>query len=626
MPRPHRSQLSGGGGGTDEIELASALDPVLVARSLAHRKLPPGEAQLTSLWCAADCEPRARGPVDVALIELDSWRSRHVEQARRELAPKSLVLLGAAPRGKRAPSAPRHDDLLLLAHNGCVATARFALDTTTEGASQLSRAVPLSERGIAIIAQERTIALLHAEMLARRGLPVALVVATATNQQLHWSGWLRASVRSGRISAVLLALSAIPEPVGLAQLDLRPSAPVALHMLGDRRSPTVHPSAEHPDRPPDAWEVARALGWVVVESLECASEFLRLINRYPKLKHGPVVALGASEVHRRIAVQALHRAGVAVGNDDSSRGASRGAAIVSAGAVDPGPIGDHPHLTFPAPPPRAINRTSALPASEATLSALSAWLRTPPQSTDPEGATTEQVAGARHDANQRLTASSGELDEIELKELLAPFGIAAPRETLTTSASAAADAARNLGPPVTLKAVGTGLGTPALWGGSEPEVRNVSAARQAFRDILHAAREHGLHPALRGILVSERIETRVVLDCAVHAIGALRLLQLQLRCGAAYLGRRQSVRCPLTEQAAGELAGLLISEAHRALAPWQPPRQRERKQLGQFLLQISVAGAELTRSLRWLRLATVALPAAGRPALVLDAAASRQRG
>jgi acyl-CoA synthetase (NDP forming) len=99
-----------------------------------------------------------------------------------------------------------------------------------------------------------------------------------------------------------------------------------------------------------------------------------------------------------------------------------------------------------------------------------------------------------------LARPGAALDEHRSKELLRLYGIPVTREELATSPTEAVRAARRIGEPVVMKAVGPSLSHKSDRGLVRLGVRGERAVRAAYRALVQAA------PEAEGVLVSEQVQ------------------------------------------------------------------------------------------------------------------------
>lgn len=109
---------------------------------------------------------------------------------------------------------------------------------------------------------------------------------------------------------------------------------------------------------------------------------------------------------------------------------------------------------------------------------------------------------------RRLLTTGKPLSEHSAKQLLRTYGIRVPREQLVTSAAASVRAAGLIGYPVVMKACAPQLPHKSDLGLVRPGLRSASQVRDAYREIVETAREHGAG-RLEGVLVCQQVEKGV---------------------------------------------------------------------------------------------------------------------
>ncbi len=100
-----------------------------------------------------------------------------------------------------------------------------------------------------------------------------------------------------------------------------------------------------------------------------------------------------------------------------------------------------------------------------------------------------------------LAGSDSLLCEYEVKQILQHYGVVASREELATSESEAVEAAERLGYPLVMKVQSPELPHKTEIGGVRLDIRSGDQAREAWYDLVAAARGHSGGGDLRGILV-----------------------------------------------------------------------------------------------------------------------------
>ncbi|MDI2130319.1 acetate--CoA ligase family protein [Yinghuangia seranimata] len=109
---------------------------------------------------------------------------------------------------------------------------------------------------------------------------------------------------------------------------------------------------------------------------------------------------------------------------------------------------------------------------------------------------------------RRLLTTGKPLSEHSAKQLLRTYGIRVPREQLVTSAAAAVRAAGLIGYPVVMKACAPQLPHKSDLGLVKLGLRSASQVRDAYREIVDAARDNGAG-RLEGVLVCQQVDKGV---------------------------------------------------------------------------------------------------------------------
>ncbi|MGA4539933.1 acetate--CoA ligase family protein [Uniformispora flossi] len=109
---------------------------------------------------------------------------------------------------------------------------------------------------------------------------------------------------------------------------------------------------------------------------------------------------------------------------------------------------------------------------------------------------------------RRLLTAGKPLSEHSAKQLLRTYGIRVPREQLVTSAAAAVRAAGLIGYPVVMKACAPQLPHKSDLGLVKLGLRSASQVRDAYREIVDAARDNGAG-RLEGVLVCQQVDKGV---------------------------------------------------------------------------------------------------------------------
>ena len=109
----------------------------------------------------------------------------------------------------------------------------------------------------------------------------------------------------------------------------------------------------------------------------------------------------------------------------------------------------------------------------------------------------------RDAATARLRACGEKLTEREAKEVLAAYGLAVTREALATTPEEAAAHARAIGGAVALKIDSPDIAHKTEAGAIRLDVRGDGAVREAYAEVVAAARAYAPHVRLNGVLVQE---------------------------------------------------------------------------------------------------------------------------
>ena len=106
---------------------------------------------------------------------------------------------------------------------------------------------------------------------------------------------------------------------------------------------------------------------------------------------------------------------------------------------------------------------------------------------------------------RRLQDQAGDLTEVEVRELLAAYGIPGPQEQVCASAEDAVTAAREIGYPVVLKVLSSDIQHKTEIGGVRVGLSDENAVRQAFQQVTAAARSQQPEAHVQGVLVQEMV-------------------------------------------------------------------------------------------------------------------------
>lgn len=478
-----------------------------------------------------------------------------------------------------------------------------------------------------VVAQAPRIADAICEALARRRPELRLA-----QRVVDEGGWAAAALAlsSGNPGAALLV--ALHRPVPLEDLLRVRSARPALLLAGAARAP------EHrPGLPPLAADtLARGLGLPVAATPEELVEAAWLRAAGATLRGGTLRALAADVERAALLENRLARVGlrcttvapasraafstlvraIARGERARERLIARACAGAAALVVDPGLELDALLLALP-----GVGLVT--PADDCTLHAVAAMLALPPAGGAP---LPRPPATAVRAACARLDGWGAALSEAQLKPLLESVGLPSPREVLAASASRATRAARSLGPPVVVKAVGPGLGSRTHRGALVLGVRTAAGARQAFRDVLDACARLTPNPTLDGVLVSQQLQLPFAIDLGMlwpeDGLPPLLLLGRRRIASGAWHDWSAADASPALDGPLALPTPLGEAEARWA-ASWLLRREgggeRARRRLARFIGRLAWLGPAFAGRLRWLRLDTVSPPDRGVGPLVLDA-------
>jgi hypothetical protein len=436
-----------------------------------------------------------------------------------------------------------------------------------------------------------------------------------------------AAARSLRIQAALATGASGPSLLRLARLgaDLKPEPRLllALHrpcsfaellQLGRRRArvvllvtdsaePLLQVPAPAGSSVPSTSQLARSLGIPVTRSPEELAAAAALLDAGLRPEKRLVLGVAARPDEALLLADALGRAGLRRGggapagavlrSGDSRSSRRRADAMV----VIPAP-GRQPRIV-----PAGARGEAGVPADGDSLRALTALLDPCPAS---ETAAPRGGQARARRAGLLLDRWPAELSEVEVKLLLAIYGLRAPAELLVSSASAAARAAGQLGFPVAIKAAGPGLRGRAQSGALRLGLPGGAAVRQAFHDVLDACARLRPSPALAGVLISRMVPLPFALEVSLlwprEAGEPPVLIARRRREADEVLG----LPCPIGSAQTSWMADRLLRTApgHDRLADW--------------LRKLSLLAPDLNGRLRWLRLDTVSPPAGSTPPLIID--------
>jgi len=209
--------------------------------------------------------------------------------------------------------------------------------------------------------------------------------------------------------------------------------------------------------------------------------------------------------------------------------------------------------------------------------------------------------------------------ERESKAFLAAHGIAVTRETLARDATAAAQAADEIGYPVVLKIESPDLPHKTEVDGVRVGLADAAAVETAFDQIMAAARRHAPAAQLEGVLVQEMVSGGVELIAG---------LARQEPFGMGVVAGAGGVFVELTQDTALDLCPIDIAEARTLLARTRASRllqgyrgrpAGDAEAFVALLARLSQLGAAYGDLLEAVDLNPVAVMPPGRGALVLDA-------
>ena len=558
-------------------------------------------------------------------------------------ALESKAKLAVVAGGRGAPP----NKVLRIGHTGglWLPGLRLGIDEGKPGPEQ-----PKSTRKLFIISQQASVAEYLVLASLHRGLAVSAALATGEGGT-HWTAIAQQLRQLPNPPLLVVALQQAVTPSELLAAASGAWGQPPLLLLSHGGHTLAEGFGALPHHEVDTAQLATALGWAVFSSplrLFAAAAIWEagLCPRHgcilPMVRHRDEAALLLAATDEAGLRRAPLRPSVRISGLQSAAGAlispgrqhlvSRALAkidspnfdaIVCAGRV-PRVVGvDTPQLSLgpsPVPPP-------ALAADETTLHALATLLRLPRrQALAAQTGPRQRPQGALPADLQWLIGSGPPmLGEARTKRLIAHFGIKGPPEHLTTSASGASAAARELGFPVTIKAIGPHINRPLREHGTVAALSSASAVRQAFRDVLFDCEQELPDTAIDGVMVSKFLPGSEHLNCLVIWLSGRALLRV-----FAYgpRSRRAADRCyawrqcPLSSQDINQLADELLTVPDSESD--ELAEEGTRQALGELLAQLSRL-AQGSRELRWLQLERVLLPTQG-PARVLMAQAERTPG
>ena len=272
--------------------------------------------------------------------------------------------------------------------------------------------------------------------------------------------------------------------------------------------------------------------------------------------------------------------------------------------------GMHPHVIEPF----AGSGVAVMQGARASLLAISRLLvhaRFAP-SAEP------QTLAPALDWRDRL-ATGTPFTERESKAFLAAHGIAVTRETLARDATAAAQAATEIGYPVVLKIESPDLPHKTEVGGVRVGLADAAAVEAAFDEIMAAARRHAPAARLEGVLVQEMVSGGIELIAG---------LSRQEPFGMGIVAGAGGVLVELMRDTALDLCPIDNAQAHALLARTRASRllqgyrgrpAGDAEAFAALLARLSQLGAAYGDLLEAVDLNPVAVLPPGRGALVLDA-------
>ena len=444
------------------------------------------------------------------------------------------------------------------------------------------------------------------------------LMGAASGRKLRLSGAICTGAGGGPTSwiAVVEAASTLdPAPVILLQLQRRVTvaalarvaaleADVVL-MLG---RPLPLAGLDGPLPRPDQADAARALGLVVVRTAQEAVEASFLLGRGVRRRGAVVKAVAAGEDEATQLQDALWRGGVDADLAPPARipGGRAAARRVDCLLLGGAPATEHAAVCltlesgFTPAPGQAVEATLG---AVAALQGSAGWR---------PGRSPRRPRVRVAEARRLLDGWPGALHELQVKELLRCYDLLSPSEELVSSSSGASRAARRIGFPVAVKALGPQLQQRQPREMVALDVRNESAVRQAFREVINACGALAPSPLLEGVLVSAMVPLPAALDCALCWTPQSPALLLA-RGRVAHLSTPPHVLfCPAAVEDCEGLSAELLHGIHL------PDVGAHARHLARFLSRISWLGADLQGRMRWLRLDTISPPTARRAPLVID--------
>lgn len=490
---------------------------VLEARRSQQKATPPNAGardRALRLRCRPPCRS-IRGPhADVAVAIAPDART----VARAHQVAPLVISAGGRARGSEPAT-------LGLGRDGAIWTPGWTLGS--EGLWEPTDAASRPDRECELLLIAPDAGCLRQMLLtaADRRLPVTAGVAGL--KSVAGRQGLAAAVRGFGATTTLVVLD---RAVDLRTLvELRGAENLVLLLIGDARRIATGSAAV------DGLEAVQVLGELGLAAFQCsvrALEAARLVAGGVRPRTGTVMAIAetadtAPLLRQRLEVHGLQLAAparrtqlevrkrVIVGDLRAARAAAK---LVREGAAD-ALISDallrgRDATAQSRPGARDSDHGASWRPDGDTLAALAALLGLPVH-----GPTGRPPSAPRPPAARRTRGGPGPL------QLLASCGIAVAPRRAVTSATGAGRAADELGYPVLVRADGRALDDHGRWGGEVEGVPNAPRARQAFRDVLFASREHDPEARVSSVSVIRDRDYRLRLDCQLLSFGGLALLR-----------------------------------------------------------------------------------------------------
>jgi hypothetical protein len=595
--------------------VSRALAILLDCSSVALRGSFPGKGPLVG----SPLSRRTRGPVDL------------------------LVGQGPCPATLRPrASVYRHAELpsLELGGDGALWRPGLALGLPAQ------RDLPPRNGGALIISQRPAVADHLLGEAGRRDLPLLAALATGSRRPQLWRELALAAAAAPNVRVVLLALQQRVALDDLARCARElGNTPILLH-LSDAAQQLRAVGASSAIIEADSEDVAPALGLPCFATLAQLCEGARHLLGGVAPHHGQVLPivreaqeiplleralelarLQPAKLARELAAAGLRTEGpyvIAPGRQHLLSRALRRArplaadALVCAGRV-PRALGvGLPQLSVgpftPGDPARPIDESGL--AALGSLLAAREPATLPPLTTPP-------------------LPESPQLDEQTIKLLAQQHGIELVDERVVASATAAAKAADELEPPLSVRPLLLASAHPRLSGlaGADRQrvhrtgLASTASVRQAFRDVLFACADLYPDEPLEGVIVAEAPPPGLTLDCLLLFPDQLPLARLiVLRGETTRQGSACWVRFPLSEGERTDLARRLARQIGPPPAPECPRRGEHRQvaapamaELRRLLERLEALATRGATGLQWLSLSPLRVPEDGRPARLVAA-------